>query len=345
MKYKSAILNVSAFLLAALASGGVSAAAAPLNTADGTNGITDLFSVTFDGALDPGCPGAQPYCALFGGGPANSTRKITLAPNPSGVTTGVPLGITPAPAAGSFLNLTVNGSNMTLAGGTVIFPTLAIQIIDSSNPGFPTNLTTTGTGMVLDSAPVTVPIVGGVATFQVDLAPALAVDFSAFSAIVTACTGGNPPVAGGGLCILVTSDTLKLDLVRYYFTVTCSANFASCNGVFYGQSGNNSILSVNLNSIDMDADGVAGASDNCTLIANANQRDTNADGYGNICDPDFNGDLTVNINDFNRLKARLNITPVVDVDTDLDGNGAVNINDFNRLKSFLGKPPGPSGLH
>jgi hypothetical protein len=80
-------------------------------------------------------------------------------------------------------------------------------------------------------------------------------------------------------------------------------------------------------------------------VANANQRDTNGDGYGNICDPDFNGDGTVNINDFNRLKARLNIVPVVDVDTDLDGNGAVNINDFNRLKSFLGKPPGPSGLH
>jgi hypothetical protein len=96
---------------------------------------------------------------------------------------------------------------------------------------------------------------------------------------------------------------------------------------------------------DTDSDGVGDTTDNCKLVANANQRDTNGDGYGNICDPDFNGDGTVNINDFNRLKARLNITPVVDIDTDLDGNGAVNINDFNRLKSFLGKPPGPSGLH
>jgi hypothetical protein len=96
---------------------------------------------------------------------------------------------------------------------------------------------------------------------------------------------------------------------------------------------------------DADGDGVPDARDNCTLAANADQRDTDADGYGNICDPDFNGDGTVNINDFNRLKARLNISPVVDIDADLDGNGAVNINDFNRLKSFLGKPPGPSGLH
>jgi hypothetical protein len=95
---------------------------------------------------------------------------------------------------------------------------------------------------------------------------------------------------------------------------------------------------------DSDSDTIKDNADNCLNVSNLNQRDTNADGYGNICDPDFNGDLTVNINDFNRLKARLNITPVVDVDTDLDGNGAVNINDFNRLKSFLGKPPGPSGL-
>jgi hypothetical protein len=96
---------------------------------------------------------------------------------------------------------------------------------------------------------------------------------------------------------------------------------------------------------DFDGDGIADSIDNCKLVPNADQRDTNGDGYGNICDPDFNGDGVVNINDLNRLKARLNIVPVVDVDTDLDGNGAVNINDLNRLKSFLGKPPGPSGLH
>jgi Dockerin type I domain/Thrombospondin type 3 repeat len=106
-----------------------------------------------------------------------------------------------------------------------------------------------------------------------------------------------------------------------------------------------SVWAVHPGDIDSDTDGVQDFADNCTLVANANQRDTNGDGYGNLCDPDFNGDGTVNINDFNRLKARLNISPVVDIDTDLDGNGAVNINDFNRLKSFLGKPPGPSGQH
>jgi hypothetical protein len=103
---------------------------------------------------------------------------------------------------------------------------------------------------------------------------------------------------------------------------------------------------------DADADGVVDAIDNCKSVSNFNQRDTGVnpvaptgDGYGNLCDPDLNNDGTVNINDFNRLKARLGIVPVTDLDADLDGNGAININDLNRLKSFLGKPPGPSALH
>jgi hypothetical protein len=112
-----------------------------------------------------------------------------------------------------------------------------------------------------------------------------------------------------------------------------------------GSIGSWSLAITTLLAPDADSDGVTDSIDNCMSVSNPDQRDSNADGYGNLCDPDFNNDGTVNINDFNRLKARLNITPVVDGDTDLDGNGAVNINDFNRLKSYLGKPPGPSGLH
>jgi DNA-binding beta-propeller fold protein YncE len=100
-------------------------------------------------------------------------------------------------------------------------------------------------------------------------------------------------------------------------------------------------FNANANQADGDGDGYGDACDNCKLVANPDQRDTNGDGFGNICDADFDGNGVVNINDLNRLKARLNVTPVVDVDTDLDGNGAVNINDLNRLKSYLGGPPGP----
>ena len=47
-----------------------------------------------------------------------------------------------------------------------------------------------------------------------------------------------------------------------------------------------------------DGDGIGDACDNCTLVSNADQRDTDADGYGNMCDADFNGDGVVNVTDY-----------------------------------------------
>jgi len=72
---------------------------------------------------------------------------------------------------------------------------------------------------------------------------------------------------------------------------------------------------------DNDNDGILNEQDNCIdkangpLIPDAGghiQRDTDADGLGNICDPDFNG------------------------------NGIVDPTDFSILKGVLGQPPGPS---
>lgn len=96
---------------------------------------------------------------------------------------------------------------------------------------------------------------------------------------------------------------------------------------------------------DSDGDGIPDVRDNCSDVSNSSQLDSDGDDYGNACDADFDNNGVININDFNRLKASLNVLPVVDVATDLDGNGAVNVNDLNRLKSYLGKPPGPSGFH
>ena len=93
--------------------------------------------------------------------------------------------------------------------------------------------------------------------------------------------------------------------------------------------------------VDSDGDGVADTQDNCTLVANANQRDTNGDGYGNICDPDLNNDGIVNIADLTLMRSSIGTT---NADADLNGDGIVNIADITLLRSYVGHPPGPSGL-
>ena len=92
---------------------------------------------------------------------------------------------------------------------------------------------------------------------------------------------------------------------------------------------------------DLDADGVADVLDNCTLVANPDQRDSNGDGYGNACDADLNNDGIVNAVDLGMLKS---VFFKVNDDADLNGDGVVNAVDLARLKSVFFRPPGPSAL-
>lgn len=103
--------------------------------------------------------------------------------------------------------------------------------------------------------------------------------------------------------------------------------------------------------VDTDADGITDDADNCTNIPNGplipdaggnSQLDTDGDGFGNVCDPDFNGNLLVDVLDFSQLKAMFGSTNAPD--QDLNGNGVVDIFDFSQLKTFFGGAPGPSGL-
>lgn len=91
---------------------------------------------------------------------------------------------------------------------------------------------------------------------------------------------------------------------------------------------------------DSDGDGVDDFNDNCTEAANANQRDTDNDGFGNACDPDFNGNGVVDVLDFSLMKSRFGSQDAPD--QDLNGNGVVDVLDFSTLKAFFGKAPGPS---
>ncbi len=95
--------------------------------------------------------------------------------------------------------------------------------------------------------------------------------------------------------------------------------------------------------VDTDGDGLKDIlSDNCTLVANADQRDTDNDGYGNICDADFNGDKLVNVLDLGLFKQAFYTRG--DVAEDLNGDGIVNVLDLGIFKTLYNKPPGPSGI-
>ncbi len=91
---------------------------------------------------------------------------------------------------------------------------------------------------------------------------------------------------------------------------------------------------------DTDGDGVIDDEDNCTLVANANQRDTNGDGFGNMCDGDLDNNGIVNTFDLAQFKSAFGTN---NANADLDGNGIVNTFDLARFKSLFGLAPGPSG--
>jgi len=91
---------------------------------------------------------------------------------------------------------------------------------------------------------------------------------------------------------------------------------------------------------DADGDGVPDAVDNCTLVANAGQVDADGDGFGNICDADFNNNGVVDSQDGALLKAAFGSTAFPE--RDLNGNGVVDSQDGALLKASFGQPPGPS---
>lgn len=84
---------------------------------------------------------------------------------------------------------------------------------------------------------------------------------------------------------------------------------------------------------DGDGDGVADGSDNCPHHANADQRDTNGDGYGNVCDPDLNGDNVVNAADLAALIDAF-LSTGNGLDADFDGDARVNFRDLSWLRKY-----------
>lgn len=102
-------------------------------------------------------------------------------------------------------------------------------------------------------------------------------------------------------------------------------------------------------SVDSDDDTIADLLDNCTLVANADQRDTDTDDIGNLCDPDMApqpNDCAVNFADLAAMKSAFLANPGSgnwNPDADLDGDANINFGDVALLKSYFLGTPGPSG--
>jgi len=102
---------------------------------------------------------------------------------------------------------------------------------------------------------------------------------------------------------------------------------------------NDQLSIIKLSPNDTDSDGILDYMDNCTLVSNATQLDTDNDGYGNICDADLNGDLTVDLSDFSLFRI---VFATADPDADFDGSGDVDLTDFSLFRVMFGSAPGPS---
>lgn len=93
--------------------------------------------------------------------------------------------------------------------------------------------------------------------------------------------------------------------------------------------------------LDSDGDGIPDICDNCTLVANPDQRDSNNDLYGNLCDADLDNDGITNGIDVGIILGQwLTAGP----DADFNGDNVVNGVDVGIFLQYWLLPPGPSGL-
>jgi hypothetical protein len=98
---------------------------------------------------------------------------------------------------------------------------------------------------------------------------------------------------------------------------------------------------------DQDQDGVEDPADNCLVVPNADQIDTNGDGFGNMCDADYDDNGIVSGGDIAVIASRFgytNATPGFDPDHDRNSDGMITGGDIAYAGSQLGLAPGPSGL-
>jgi hypothetical protein len=94
---------------------------------------------------------------------------------------------------------------------------------------------------------------------------------------------------------------------------------------------------------DVDGDAVNNASDNCSHHRNSDQDDTDCDGYGNLCDADYDDSGIVGFPDFGQFVLAFGSADMEKCHNQPIPGCVVGFPDFGSFVTMFGSPPGPSG--
>ncbi len=201
-----------------------------------------------------------------------------------------------------------------------------------------------GTGVLISAGGVTISgTASDVWIFQI--AQDLTVDNGAIVTLIGGAQSSNIFWQVAGQVTLGTTSDFKGN-------VLCQTLIAmQTSGTFNGRALAQTAVTLDASTVtlagDADNDGMADGMDNCTLVANADQRDTDQDNIGNACDADIflPNNCVVNFLDLGTMKAAFFSNPTLpnwNANADFDGNNSVNFLDLGTMKAQFFGPPGPS---
>lgn len=153
--------------------------------------------------------------------------------------------------------------------------------------------------------------------------------------------GGQPPgvFAAAQLQMISTMSTAGFDVVADVYSLIPTDG---AHSEWFWRREFPAAFQFLFSNVDTDTDGIPDFADNCSEIANIDQRDTDSDEFGNACDADLNNDGQINFADLSLFAERFFSG---DPEADMNGDGIVNFADLNRVSQAFFSTPGPSGTN